>query len=137
MRIDERYVLTMTQTRAHQCVEPSTGLKFIEPAEGCEHPLEHLVSRAHTADNLEGLVGADAFDSEKHRLQLSSTSKSHRASKQAIQKRKYFNLLALHFEVLDKKSFAKPLQYLILLKEHADNCRRRVKPIRSESDPAS
>jgi hypothetical protein len=35
--------------------------------------------------------------------------------------------LALHFEVGDKKSPAKPLQYLIVLKENAANCRRRVR----------
>jgi hypothetical protein len=38
-----------------------------------------------------------------------------------------FNSLALHFEVGDQKSPAKPLQDLMVLKENAANCRRPVK----------
>jgi hypothetical protein len=36
-------------------------------AEGPEHLLAHLLTLAHAVDNLEILVGAGAFDSEKHR----------------------------------------------------------------------
>jgi len=35
--------------------------------------------------------------------------------------------LALHFELRDQRSSAKPLQDLIVLKENATNCRRQVK----------
>jgi hypothetical protein len=57
----------MTQTRAHHSVEPSAGLELIEPAEGPEDLLAHLLTLAHAMDNLEILVGTGAFDTEKHR----------------------------------------------------------------------
>jgi hypothetical protein len=37
--------------------------------------------------------------------------------------------LALHFEIFEQKSSAKPLQYLIVLKENSANCRRWVKDL--------
>jgi hypothetical protein len=43
--------------------------------------------------------------------------------------------LALHFELGDSKSPAKPLQYLIVLKENAANCRRPVKEYEYGASP--
>jgi hypothetical protein len=39
--------------------------------------------------------------------------------------------LALHFKVPEQKSPAKPLQYLIALKEDPANCRKPVRILRS------
>src|SRR5438132_3778323 len=66
MRIDNGKLFTMTQPRAHQRLEPSAGLEFIQPAQSPEDLLTHLFTLAHTMDDLEILIGTDAFDSEKH-----------------------------------------------------------------------
>src|SRR5277367_2473506 len=39
----------------------------------------------------------------------------------------FIRALALHFSVFERQSSAKPLQYLISLKENSVNCRRWVK----------
>jgi hypothetical protein len=75
MRIDNGEV-SMTQSRTYQRLEPSAGLEFIESAQSAENLLAHLLSLAHAVDNLEILVGTDAFDSEKHCSLLSATFKS-------------------------------------------------------------
>ena len=73
MGIDNGEVFAMTQSRAHQRLEPSAGLEFIEPAQSPKDLLAHLLTLAHAMDNLEILVGTDAFDSEKHCSLLSAT----------------------------------------------------------------
>src|SRR5262249_54415282 len=66
MRIDNGEVLTMTQARTYQRLEPSAGLELIEPTQGPKDLLAHLLTLADAMDDLEILVGTGAFDSEKH-----------------------------------------------------------------------
>src|ERR1700736_3558508 len=73
MRIDNGEVFAMTQSQAYRRLEPPAGLEFIESAQSPEDLLAHLLTLAHAMDNLEILVGTDAFDSEKHCSLLSAT----------------------------------------------------------------
>jgi hypothetical protein len=66
MRIDNGKLFTMTQPRTYQRLEPSAGLEFIEPAQGPKDLLANLLTLSDAMDNLEILVGAGTFDSEKH-----------------------------------------------------------------------
>ncbi|MBV8173569.1 MAG: hypothetical protein JO151_03275 [Verrucomicrobia bacterium] len=66
MRIDDREVLTVAQSRTHQSLEPSAGLEFIEPAKSAEDLLTHLFTLAHAMDDLEILIGTGTFNSKKH-----------------------------------------------------------------------
>jgi hypothetical protein len=77
MRIDDGEVLAMTQARTYQRLEASAGLEFIEPAQSPEDLLAHLLTLAHTMDDLEILIGTGTFDSEKHCSLLSATMESH------------------------------------------------------------
>jgi hypothetical protein len=76
MRIDEGQVLTMTHSRAHQRLELSARLEFIEPAQSTKDLLAHFLTLAHAMDNLKIFVGAGAFDSEKHCGSLPLQSKA-------------------------------------------------------------
>src|SRR5580704_13632134 len=66
MRIDKGKLFAMAHSRAYQRLEPSAGLEFIEPAQSPEDLLAHLLTLAHTMDDLEILIGTGTFDSEKH-----------------------------------------------------------------------
>jgi hypothetical protein len=59
MRIDNGEVFAMPQSGSDQ------GLEFIEPAQGPEDRLAHLLTLADAMDDLEILVGTGALDSEK------------------------------------------------------------------------
>jgi hypothetical protein len=76
MRIDDGQVLAMTQARAHQCLQLSARLEFIQPAQRAKDLLAHLLPLARAMDNLQILVGAGAFDSEKHCGSLPLQSKA-------------------------------------------------------------
>ena len=66
IRIDDGQVLAMAQPGTHQRFEPPAGLEFIEPAQRPEDLLTHLLTLADAVDDLEILIGAGTFDSEKH-----------------------------------------------------------------------
>jgi len=67
MRIDNGEIFAMAKARTHQRLEPSAGLELIEPAQGPKDLLANLLTLSDAMDNLEILVGAGTFDSEKHR----------------------------------------------------------------------
>src|ERR1700741_2108892 len=66
MRIDQGKLFAMTQPRAYQRLKPPAGLEFIEPAQGAEDLLTHLLVLTDAVDDLEILIGTGTFDSEKH-----------------------------------------------------------------------
>ena len=99
MRIDKGKLFAMTQSLAYQRLKLSAGLELIEPAQGPEDLLAHLLTFADAMDDLEILVGTGTFDSEKHCSLSQRCNQKPRILFLSNTKQLSFVLLALHFEV--------------------------------------